>query len=566
MLRKNYLPQSLLLLYLSLSTFIVFKNTKQTYGVNDDVIIQNWLSGFYTGSPEFMIRGSATPRIGFRLVISNLYQLMPSINWYSLILLALVLFSWYLLGLLAIRSKNFIVCATYIVVSFLHLLWFIPSPTYTASSVIISFAIIIFALRKISENEISKNFIILSLVYVFGFLIRPESFLLGTIVTLPFIVFAVIKSREIFRNNIKILLMSIITIVSIIGVDVIFEKVYYQNNQSWTEYRDWEASRYKIQANAPEKALLENPEKFGWTMAEAEVFKSYNAIDSTYFSAIKLDDLIDESQTSLNINFDFISKSHQQIFDSDINWEWKHLISLISFMFFIFLIFSLPKPYEFLLLSISSLGIIYFVMLYVAGFLRQPERVQVSVIFLCILLSWASFLFSQKEVLQNHLNQFSILGWLIYVLVLSSTFSQASYLTNKVAGASNAFWLTQGRYLNDFPKDSIFVGNASQFRNNWTSPYKLERFEVEKRIMSFGWHNFSPHWVKRAQNLGLNSDNMFKSVIEDQRVFWISDPESMEHIVKFMKEQKYEFVGPEVVGELDYVGNEYTVWNFDLSD
>jgi hypothetical protein len=551
---------------LSLSTFIVFKNTKQTYGVNDDVIIQNWLSGFYTGSPEFMIRGSATPRIGFGLVISNLYQLMPSINWYSLILLALVLFSWFLLGLLAIRSKNFIVCATYIVVSFLHLLWFIPSPTYTASSVIISFAIIIFALRKISENEISKNFIILSLVYVFGFLIRPESFLLGTIVTLPFIVFAVIKSREIFRNNIKILLMSIITIVSIIGVDVIFERVYYQNNQSWIEYRDWEASRYKIQANAPEKALLENPEKFGWTMAEAEVFKSYNAIDSTYFSAIKLDDLIDESQTSLYINFDFISKSHQQIFDSDINWEWKHLISLISFIFLIFLVFSLPKSYEFLLLSISSIGIIYFVMLYVAGFLRQPERVQVSVIFLCILLSWASFLFSQKEVLQNHLNQFSILGWLIYVLVLSSTFSQASYLTNKVAGASNAFWLTQGRYLNDFPKDSIFVGNASQFRNNWTSPYKLERFEVEKRIMSFGWHNFSPHWVKRAQNLGLNSDNMFKSVIEDQRVFWISDPESMEHIVKFMKEQKYEFVGPEVVGELDYVGNEYTVWNFDLSD
>jgi hypothetical protein len=565
-LRKKYLPQFLLLLYLSLSTFIVFKNTKQTYGVNDDVIIQNWLSGFYTGSPEFMVRGSATPRIGFGLVISNLYQLMPSINWYSLILLALVLFCWYLLGLLAIRSKNFIVCATYIVVSFLHLLWFIPSPTYTASSVIISFAIIIFALRKISENEISKNFIILSLVYVFGFLIRPESFLLGTIVTLPFIVFAVIKSKEIFRNNIKILLMSIITIVSIIGVDVIFEKAYYQNNQSWTEYRDWEASRYKIQANATEKALLENPEKFGWTMAEAEVFKSYNEIDSTYFSAIKLDDLIDESQTSLYINFDFISKSHQQIFDSDINWEWKHLISLISFIFLIFLVFSLPKSYEFLLLSISSIGIIYFVMLYVAGFLRQPERVQVSVIFLCILLSWASFLFSRKEVLQNHLNQFSILGWLIYVLVLSSTFSQASYLTNKVAGASNAFWLTQGRYLNDFPKDSIFVGNASQFRNNWTSPYKLERFEVEKRIMSFGWHNFSPHWVKRAQNLGLNSDNMFKSVIEDQRVFWISDPESMEHIVKFMKEQKYEFVGPEVVGELDYVGNEYTVWNFDLSD
>ena len=555
-----------MLLYLSLSTFIVFKNTKQTYSVNDDVIIQNWLSGFYTGSPEFMIRGSATPRISFGFLISNLYQLMPSINWYSLILLVFFLFSWYLLGLLAIRSKNFIVYATYIVASFLHLLWFIPSPTYTASSVIISFATIIFALRKILENEINKNFIILTLFYAFGFLIRPESFLFGTIVTLPFIVYTVLKSREILRKSISIIMISIIAVVSIIGIDVIFERAYYQNNQSWTEYRDWETSRYKIQANAPEKALLENPENFGWTMAEAEVFKSYNAIDSTNFTTYKLENLIDDFQTSINFNFGFISKSHQQIFDSDINWEWKHLIALISFTFLIFLIFSLPKPYEFLLLSISSIGIIYFVMLYVAGFLRQPERVQVSVIFLCILLSWASFLFSRKEVLQDHINQFSILGWLIYVLALSSAFSQASYLINKAAGASNAFWLTQGRYLSDFPKDSIFVGNASQFRNNWTSPYKLERFEVEKRIMTFGWHNFSPHWVKRAQNLGLNPDNMFKSVIEDQRVFWISDPESMEHIVKYMKEQKYEFVGPEIVGTLDYVGNEYTVWNFDSSD
>jgi len=350
------------------------------------------------------------------------------------------------------------------------LLWFIPSPTYTASSVIISFATIIFALRKILENEINKNFIILTLFYAFGFLIRPESFLFGTIVTLPFIVYTVLKSREILRKSISIIMISIIAVVSIIGIDVIFERAYYQNNQSWTEYRDWETSRYKIQANAPEKALLENPENFGWTMAEAEVFKSYNAIDSTNFTTSKLENLIDDFQTSINFNFGFISKSHQQIFDSDINWEWKHLIALISFTFLIFLIFSLPKPYEFLLLSISSIGIIYFVMLYVAGFLRQPERVQVSVIFLCILLSWASFLFSRKEVLQDHINQFSILGWLIYVLALSSAFSQASYLINKAAGASNAFWLTQGRYLSDFPKDSIFVGNASQFRNNWTSP------------------------------------------------------------------------------------------------
>ena len=110
------------------------------------------------------------------------------------------------------------------------------------------------------------------------------------------------------------------------------------------------------------------------------------------------------------------------------------------------------------------------------------------------------------------------------------------------------------------------MGNASQFRNNWSSPYKLEYFEPEKRIMSFGWHNFSPHWVKRAQNLGLDPNNILQSVIADKRVFWVSDVDSMQNIVNFMIEKGYQFKGPERVGQLEYVGSRYTVWNFDLSD
>jgi hypothetical protein len=149
---------------------------------------------------------------------------------------------------------------------------------------------------------------------------------------------------------------------------------------------------------------------------------------------------------------------------------------------------------------------------------------------------------------------------------VSNTFNQSLYLKTKVAGASNAFWLTESRYLSNFPKDSIFVGNASQFRNNWISPYKIEYFDVENRIISFGWHNFSPHWVKRAKNLGLDPNKMFDSVIEDPRVYWVSDPESMEYIVSYLNERKYNFTGPDIVGEMDYFGNKYIVWNFNPRD
>jgi len=205
-------------------------------------------------------------------------------------------------------------------------------------------------------------------------------------------------------------------------------------------------------------------------------------------------------------------------------------------------------------------------MLYVAGFLRQPERVQVSVIFISILVSWASFILSNGSNSRNKLDPHSVLSCILFVLIVSNTFNQSLYLKSKVAGASNAFWLTESRYLSNFPQDSIFVGNASQFRNNWNSPYRVEYFDVESRIMTFGWHNFSPHWVKRALNLGLDPYNLFNSVIQDPRVFWVSDPESMEYIVTYMKERQYNFTGPEIVGEMDYVGNEYIVWKFNPSE
>jgi hypothetical protein len=509
-----------------------------------------------------MIRGSATPRISFGFIVSNLYELIPEVNWFSIILLGFTLLSWYLLGLLAFRSNNLLALSAYFLISFLHLLWFVPSPTYTATAVILSFSTLIFLSKQILDGKVNLYFVPISFAYVISFLIRPESFLLGSAVAIPFFLFTAIKSKQGIKRDVKYILTSLLIVISIIGIDIAFEKTYYKNNTNWTEYSKWEKSRYKIQANAPEKAVIDSPAKYRWTEAEAEIFKNYNSIDPDYFTKDKLDELLFDTQNETKIDIKFLIQAHQQIFDSDINWEWKRLIQLISLVFLLFLFLSLPKSINYLLLSVSSLVIIYLIMLYVAGFLRQPERVQVSVIFISILVSWASFIFSSVSNSRNQLDQYSILSWTLIVLIASSTFNQSTYLKTKVAGASNAFWLTEKNYLNTFPKDSIFVGNASQFRNNWHSPYKIEYFDVEQRIMSFGWHNFSPHWVKRAQNLGLDSNNMFNSVIEDPRVYWVSDSESMEYIVTYMKERQYNFIGPEIVGEMEYVGNEYKVWNF----
>ena len=270
--------------------------------------------------------------------------------------------------------------------------------------------------------------------------------------------------------------------------------------------------------------VSENPSKFNWSSPEVELFKSYNFLDKDSFNTDKLQKLTrDLDNTKINIDASFLLEAHQKIFDSRSNWEWPNLISLIPLFYLLFLVLSIPQIKNYFILTFFCLGILYIIMLYVAGFLRQPDRVQVSVIFLSILLTFVAFIFDPKEkdLAKSKLKDLHLLSLLILVLIVVNSASQARNFMTKIQKSTVFFWNEQIRYLSSFPDDSIFVGNASQFRNNWRTPYLSNREEVENRILSFGWHSFSPHWVKRVENLGLNPDKLIDSIIEDPRVYWV---------------------------------------------
>ena len=348
-----------------------------------------------------------------------------------------------------------------------------------------------------------------------------------------------------------------------VAIDSSLERNYYKNNSNWSSYKDWESARYKIQANEPERLLLENPTNFGWTKSAAEVFVNYNAIDRSYFSAEKLNSLILNTNQDQKLNiYKFLSESHKKVFDPKTNFGFEGMLMLILLFFILYLFNSFPRIFPYLILAGSVYLILYLIMIYVAGFLRQPERVQVSVIFLAILASLVGNLFAPKLNSNVQTPSFFVISLVVLFFILSHSISQGQYLRSKVAGAPNVFWISQVEYLSKFPKDSIFVGNASQFRNNWISPYKFGKFEVENRIFTFGWHNFSPHWDMRAEKLGLDPMNIMQSIIEDPNVYWVSDSASMSSVIQFMKEQDYKFTYPKVVGEMEYVEEKYLVWDF----
>ena len=106
------------LIFQILITIFLSKRVFPVYGINDDVIIKSWLSGDYTGNPEFFVRGQATPRIFFSYLVSFLYRVAPGSEWFSLILLGSVIISWSLIfttinrltvGKIKIYSRYFII-------------------------------------------------------------------------------------------------------------------------------------------------------------------------------------------------------------------------------------------------------------------------------------------------------------------------------------------------------------------------------------------------------------------------------------------------------------------------
>ena len=546
--------------YLFVVTYLILKFTKQTYGVNDDVIIQSWLSGSYTGNPELMIRGSATPKMLFGLIVSNLYKIAPSINWYSIVILCATLISWYLIGLCIVKKQQILITVFYVLISFIYLLWFIPSPTYTASAILLTFSSLIFLMYKIKTKLIFVFFI--SLLFSFAYLMRPESFFFASAVCAPAFFYFVWSKLK--KNNKKIILFILFTL-GIIVVDYSFETYFYKNNTSWSEYKTFENLRYQIQANNPEKLLLSDPLSFGWTFEDAKLFENYITIDKNVFNNDKyLNVLNNVPKNTIESIWTFFIKGHEQLINSDVNWEWFRLASLIPLSFSFFLFLSWPRIKKFLLISTSSYAIGYFVMIYVATFLRQPERVQVSAIFLAILVPLLSFVVIEAETgnQKSKFNANSILSVLIIVLIFNQVYSQAKYLDKKYSGANNVFWINQVEFLSKFPKESIFIGNASMVRNNWINPYKMSNFEVENQILTLGWHNFSPHWDKRAKNLGLNPNEIFNDVITKNNVYWLSDPVTIEFVTSFLISNNYISSKPILVDKIDFVNDEYGVWKF----
>jgi hypothetical protein len=548
----------------------VYNRTYPTIGVNDDEFFAQLVSGSYTGRPESQVHiANASPQWIFGLLVSSLFKINPNISWYFIILALTVIVSVTIITFVThVLTKNLISIIFATLLSSVILIWYVQSPTYTASAFYSGtagfFALAVYLFDK------SKTIygVTAALLISWSISTRTESFIgvlsLFSILIFIFILTNSLSKRIIVKNLLVISLFPILTLL----INFTAYKIQF-SDQEWKDYQNFESARYTIQDNEIERIISEDPSKYGWEKYEYQLFDSYNFLYKDPFTGEKLIKIINET----NITPTSIFNSKFEDFVNRIETKFKSFDFIIKsgfvFLTLITIQLLLDKNRKRIknLFIYTGFGFLIFsiIGIYISIYLRLPERVFFPFMTLLPFL----FIFSQiltfykcDEV--NYNKKVSTIFALILLFVVSvdsrEDFNQSFFF--KTNPAYRSFWGEQSAFLMSLGSNKILIGNASQFRTMWSDPYTTNVSFNDLQIMQTGWYTFSPYWNNKAIKLGLNPDNLIKSLIDNPDTIWMSDDEYTKVISEAIQSMTGNNPEVEKIGSVIFDQAEYAAYKF----
>jgi hypothetical protein len=502
------------------------------YGTNDDAIISSIASGQLTGTPDphwiFLQPIISVP-------VTWIQTLNVNYNFYSIFLLASITLSFsVILGLIAVNASKKIKFLTFILWALSALTfvsWFSISPTYTSASIFtvsVSLSSLILALASNDKSYIQLNRALFTIFTILSLLIRIESIYILIILSIPIIMFNYYENREIKRFRLLLTPIGIVIFVFILNSQLV--KLVYSGNE-WQQYLSTNSVRHKIQLRAPERILETNYQKFGWDKSTFVQFKNFELADPLEMNAEKLGEIYKDNSpnaaSALFSEFNLI-EYFESIKNAFLNFTWIIYLLIFQIILSSLMLFKWKGTQKYLAFSVffgTSISVIIYVL---SNNYHIPERITFSMLGLSSLVLLA---FS-KSINASAANfEFKSL---IIILLLFSAFSYP-YLTRfsaELNGRQNLYKdrnelaNNQSLSLSSLEPDVVVISGASSLRFDWINPYnKFKSIDPRDRTLILGWHNLSPVWNKKVNDLGLAKSNIHENLV-DKNIYWASKTES----------------------------------------
>ena len=509
-------------IFLSILATVIAILGKPVFGTTDDNILAGFVDGSYTGEREsklIFIR----PLIGTTL---NIFQeLLPNLGVYSIFLLVLLIVSFSNFGtIISIRSGDSfskqILNYLWLLVSTPIIAWFTLSPTYTAASMLITLVNLMSLVVLIFSRNMRKLMFITvftTILFSFGFLIRPEGGIGIMLVSIPVIFLIYLQQRNV---SLPKLLIAIFSLLIVLGLDVIIQSNL--NNSDWKEYDNWNNLRHQVQHRESQNYLGQLQKVNGWTESETNLFMTIAFGDEKTFNAEWLKPAFDSTSFTrgvsgvINANILEVLGKMFKIFE---NYPYIIVVQFLIFLVMLnfFQINVLGKLKVFFMIHLTIVAALY----YMSATLHTPERGVIPLLYVSTLILITNMLFfKRKESLKiTHVRIFC-LG----VVVLSVLSPNGILETRSKNILNTELAVLASRELVEFNKDAIYFGPGNSEFYEYRNPYtNLAYWNTPVMITAGNWETFSPHWKKRLRVNGIDQTSIYDELFKENR-FWFSNP------------------------------------------
>lgn len=527
---------------------------------NDDAMLRNIVSGWYTGEPEAHMIYVMYP-LGY--ILSGLYKLLPEVSWYDYYMVGLHYLCWFMIlvrvgGQFGKKLNKIISISLCFVVLVIIDLPYVVMHQYTVLAAILVAVAVLWLIT--SKHNIGIEFWIARFVFcIFSILClwtRKQVFLLA----LPIIAIIIflqfirdrkkIKEKKIFNNQLMFLTIFIALVLVSFGWDR-----YAYSGEEWkdfTVYNDARTDIYDFYGLPSYENHKDIYEELGLDYGDWIVMYNYNNKLAEGLSQEDIVTLADISEANWLNGFQYTNMRHKLIYDvvKNVYGNSVQPIGLILMMLYIAALVDCCKKDK-KISFISVVCLLFFGTLVVGYFMWQgrfPERVSYGFYFVQALYLIGILLgnVEEKNIFRKG-NIFWCTVWLILILGICAIFGlqRVRYTLDKKAELEQN--CISWEQLNDYfeENDGICYGiDTSSIAYFPEKMFNKEQCEAHNMIRLGTWTQSSPLDAKRS-----NTDNVLALMMEGQCYYVQDVRQGSEWIIGFWNSKGYE-IEIEVVDEI----------------
>lgn len=524
--------------YLSIIFLGLYLIQPFVFSTNDDKLMQDILSGSISGTPD---SHAIFLNYTFSLLISYGYKMIPYINWYGVILVALIFVASVWILEILVRSfasvKEVIVCILLFTGLFIYFFYseIVGLQHMSTAGYLLSAALFLFAhdtqpIDFEKQRFLSRYGRIIFLV-LFAYFLRADA----VIMFIPFYVIAF--AYKIYTN--KEQLRDYVKLVCVLGLSIfLFGTLHFfaYSNVEWKSYKEFNQYRSKIYDTygLPDYDLNEDfYAEIGLSKEEFSGMNQNYLLFSINLDEKNMKEVYEFAKRQYLINNPIESRLEDSVANYRnyiVNNKYVifYLLLLIALLNLLFSIVYKDKALFWGTIGIFLTGKVTVLYLFFIG--RVANRSYIPITIAECLLLFACLLNVKKEAVNKRAKTVwnsMYLGIILFFLLFhrSKIIADLKYYVN--------FY---GSYA-EFSEKYISFDNEMNHKNSklyivdlrsisYFTEYALsyDGYPYQNYIMSGGWLSYSPFYQDKVKEVGLRlSDITFEDLAEEQVFFVFQD-------------------------------------------